>query len=165
MPILTPRLHHRATTRIPRKSAIRTRPLPNTDDRPHPVVLLVDDDASVLESLRRVFAQSGLHVVTASSGEAALEQLDRFNPNLVVTDLCMGCVSGWDLVFHHHLHDSGLPFIVITALPVREVGGVEKLAAGFFQKPLNIEALLAAIHACLAAPSATSTENTAPATP
>ena len=119
---------------------------------PHPVVLLVDDDPAVLEGLRRVFALEGLWVVTAQSGDEALRRLAHIRPDLVVTDLCMGAVSGWDLVFHHHLHQAGLPFSVITALSVEAAGGVEKIACAFFQKPLNLEALLAAIHARLAPP-------------
>ena len=123
-----------------------------------PLVFLVDDDTGVLESLRRVLVQDGLNVVTAASGEEALQRLEAFRPDLVVTDLCMHAVSGWDLVFHWHLHDAGLPFIVITAPPVRDAGGVEKLAAGFFQKPLNLEALLAAIHASLGTSGAAQTQ-------
>ena len=76
-----------------------------------------------------------------------------------------GAVSGWDLVFHHHLHQTGLPFIVITALSVGEAGGVEKLAAGFFQKPLNLEALLAAIHALLGPVGSGSAPKKNPASP
>ena len=148
MPLLAPRPQSRPA----RPASPARRPLPRPSDRLHPVVLLVDDDDAVREGLRRVFAQDGLQVVTAPSGEHALEQLDVIRPDLVVTDLCMGSVSGWDLVFHHHLHETGLPFIVITALSVNEAGGVEKLAAGFFQKPLNLEALLAAIHAQLGSP-------------
>ncbi len=116
-----------------------------------PTILLVDDDFSVRESLRRVLASEGLNVVTAASGEQALQQLATLRPALVITDLCMRAVSGWDLVFHYHLHDAGLPFFVITALSRREAGGADALANQFFQKPLNLDALLAAVHEQLAA--------------
>lgn len=149
MPILTPPVQRPSSARISRKATNQNRPLADAKSRPGSIVLLVDDDASVLESLRRVLVQSGLNVVTASNGEQALEKLDEFKPSLIITDLCMGSVSGWDLVFHHHLHESRLPFIIITALPLRDAGGVEKFAEGFFQKPLNLDALLAAIHTCL----------------
>ena len=155
MPHLTSRRHSKFEPRPARKSTLplhRT-PAPRSP-RPHAVVLLVDDDPAVLESLRRVFALEGLHVVTADGGERALELLDSLHPHLVITDLCMGEVSGWDLVFHHHLHQTGLPFFVISALSALEAGGVENLAAGFFQKPLNLEELLGAIHGHLAAQGA-----------
>jgi len=115
-----------------------------------PAILLVDDDAAVRESLQRVLASEGLVVVTAASGEDALLQLATLRPALVITDLCMRSVSGWDLVFHYHLHEAGLPFFVITALSRREAGGVDTLANRFFQKPLNLEALLTAVREQLA---------------
>jgi DNA-binding response OmpR family regulator len=115
-----------------------------------PTILLVDDDFSVRESLQRVLASEGLDVVTAASGEDALQQLATLRPALVITDLCMRAVSGWDLVFHFHLHEAGLPFFVITALSRREAGGVDALADRFFQKPLDLEALLTAVREQLA---------------
>ena len=118
---------------------------------PDSTILLVDDDFSVRESLQRVLASEGLDVVTAASGEDALTQLATLRPALVITDLCMRAVSGWDLVFHYHLHEAGLPFFVITALSRPEAGGVDALADRFFQKPLNLEALLVAVREQLAA--------------
>jgi len=112
---------------------------------------LVDDDFPVRESLQRVLASEGLNVVTAASGEQALTQLATLRPALVITDLCMRAVSGWDLVFHYHLHEAGLPFFVITALSRQEAGVVDALADHFFQKPLNLEALLTAVREQLAA--------------
>jgi len=93
-----------------------------------PTILLVDDDAAVRESLQRVLTSEGLTVVTAASGEQAVGQLATLRPALVITDLRMRAVSGWDLVFHYHLHEAGLPFFVITALSHREAGGVDVLA-------------------------------------
>jgi CheY-like chemotaxis protein len=113
-------------------------------------ILLVDDDFSVRESLQRVLASEGFDVVTAASGEDALLQLATLRPALVITDLCMRSVSGWDLVFHYHLHEAGLPFFVITALSRREAGGVDTIANRFFQKPLNLDALLGAVREHLA---------------
>lgn len=124
--------------------------------RLQPVILLVDDDTSVRESLHRVISLGGWTVVTARDGEQALEQLATLKPDLVVTDLCMGAISGWDLVFHHHLNETGVPFFVITALSLAESGGVEKLADGFFQKPLDLEVLLQAIQTRLTRPTGSS---------
>ena len=142
------------TTVSPRPATIRqkhaaTEPAPLLRT-PNPTILLVDDDASVRESLQHVLASEGLNVVTAASGEDALQQLATLHPALVITDLCMRAVSGWDLVFHYHLHEAGLPFFVITALSRREARGVDALANRFFQKPLNLEALLTAVREQLA---------------
>lgn len=111
-----------------------------------PELLIVDDDSAVLESLRRVFVQEGMRVTAVRSGEEAIEQLEHMHPDLIITDLRMGAVSGWDLVFHHHLQNSGLPFFVVTGLSLKEAGGVEKFAVRYFQKPLDLEELLQAVR-------------------
>ena len=133
----------RPATARPKLSATTPAPLQRT---PGPTILLVDDDLSVREGLQRVLASEGLDVVTAASGEDALQQLATLRPALVITDLCMRAGSGWDLVFHYHLHEAGLPFFVITALSRRDAGGVDALADRFFQKPLNLETLLTAVR-------------------
>jgi DNA-binding NtrC family response regulator len=124
-----------------------------TRRNPDPTILLVDDDAAVRESLQRVLASEGLKVVTAASGEQALQEMTTLRPALVITDLCMRTVSGWDLIFHYHFHKAGLPFFVITGLSRREASGVDALATRFFEKPLNFEALLTAVHEQLGIPA------------
>ena len=137
----------RPTTTRPKLPATTPATLQRTAS---PTILLVDDDFSVREGLQRVLASEGFDVVTAANGEDALQQLATLRPALVITDLCMRAVSGWDLVFHFHLHEAGLPFFVITALSRREAGGVDSIANRFFQKPLNLEALLTAVREQLA---------------
>ncbi len=112
----------------------------------HATILLVDDDSAVRESLHRVLALEGWQVVSAASGEEALEHLATHQPDLLITDLCMAEVSGWDLLFHENLHRPALPIFVITALPVPAARDADHFASEFFQKPLDLEALVAAIH-------------------
>jgi two-component system, NtrC family, response regulator GlrR len=124
-----------------------TKAVPPTDT----IILLVDDDPSVLTSLGRVLATEGWKVVTAANGEEALERLAEHQPDLMITDLRMGDVSGWDLLFHENMQRPNLPIFVITALPPPAVGGADHFAAEFFQKPLDIDALVAAIRRRLGA--------------
>jgi len=117
--------------------------------RPGPAratILLVDDDPAVRESLRRVLEAQHWQVRTAATGEAGLEALQAEEPDLLITDLCLAAVNGWDLLFHESLQRPHLPIFVITALPLHEAGGAEKFATNFFVKPLDLEALLAAIR-------------------
>ena len=115
------------------------------------IILLVDDDPSVLKSLERVLATEGWKVVTAANGEEALERLAEREPDLMITDLRMGDVSGWDLLFHENMQRPNLPIFVITALPPMAVGGADHFAAEFFQKPLDLDKLVAAIRGRLGA--------------
>jgi DNA-binding NtrC family response regulator len=67
----------------------------------------------------------------------------------MITDLCMEAVSGWDLLFHERLQRPDLPIFVITALPVQATGGADKIATEFFIKPLDLDALIAAVRRSL----------------
>ncbi len=115
-------------------------------------ILLVDDDPAVLEALRRVLQSEGWEIVAAACGEEALEYLQDHRPNLMITDLSMAAVSGWDLLFHENLQRPDLPLFVITALPLASAGGAERFADAFFPKPVDIDALLAAVRRHLGAP-------------
>jgi DNA-binding NtrC family response regulator len=111
-----------------------------------PTILLVDDDRAVRESLRRVLVTEGWCVVSAASGEEALECLAERQPDLMITDLRMAAVSGWDLLFHENINRPNLPVFVISALPPHEAVGADHFAAEFFQKPLDLDALVLAIR-------------------
>jgi two-component system response regulator MprA len=109
-------------------------------------VLLVDDDPAVREGLRRVLVSQPLHVIAAATGAEAMRLLDEQDPDLLITDLCMARVSGWDLIEHEAHYRPDLPIFIITALPAKDSRHADQLATAFFQKPLDLEALLAAIR-------------------
>ena len=116
-----------------------------------PTILLVDDDPAVLEALRRVLRLEGWSVISASSGEEALEYLNSHHADLMITDLSMDAVSGWDLLFHENMQRPRLPVFVITALPRTHIAGADKFADEFFEKPIDIDVLLAAARRYVAA--------------
>ena len=141
-------------------AAVIPQPIPVKPLRPVPIaprgkrstILLVDDDPSVREALRRVLVKDGWNVVTAGSGEEALGRMQNAEPDLMITDLRMASVSGWDLLFHEKFQRPHLPVFVITALPAQATSDVEKFATEFFRKPLNLDALLLAVHRYLGVP-------------
>jgi len=112
-------------------------------------ILLIDDDCAVCEGLRRVLATEGWQVTTAKGGAEALEYMQEHEPDLIITDLCMVEVSGWDLLFHERIQRPHLPIFVITALSLPEAGGAAQVAMKFFQKPIDLHAFLAAVRQCL----------------
>jgi DNA-binding NtrC family response regulator len=114
--------------------------------RRQPVILLIDDDPAVLKSLARVFASEGMTAVTAANGAEAIQCLGDCLPDLIVTDLCMAGINGWDVLFHERLERPGLPIFVITGLAATDTGGADRFASAFFQKPLDIDALVAAVR-------------------
>jgi len=124
-----------------------------TTPKSKPTVLLVDDDSSVRLSISRVLGTEGLQVVAARGVKDALECIARNIPDLVVTDLCMAPLSGWDLIVYLESRFPALPIFVVTALPpVKSARGAGNGADAFFQKPLNLDVLLAAIRNQLGLP-------------
>ena len=66
--------------------------------RERPVVLVVEDDHDLRVLLRALLEAEGYEVVTAPHGHAALEELDHLLPDLILADLHMPLMDGWDFV-------------------------------------------------------------------
>lgn len=115
-------------------------------------ILLIDDDPAVCAALHRVLSLEGWNVLTALSGEDALHRIQASEPDLMITDLWMTKINGWDLLFHEKLQRPWLPIFVITALPRSATHDADKIATEFFQKPLDLDALIAAVHRHLGTP-------------
>ena len=83
-------------------------------DRP---VLIVDDDAGLRQLLRRMLEPEGYAVVEAENGRVALECLRGMSPSVVLLDLMMPEMDGFEFVaeFRRHEASRGIPIVVITA--------------------------------------------------
>jgi len=83
-------------------------------DRP---VLVVDDDAEVRQLLRRMLESEGYAVVEAENGRVALERLRGESPSLILLDLMMPEMDGFEFVaeLRHHEGWRAIPVVVITA--------------------------------------------------
>jgi two-component system response regulator AtoC len=102
-------------------------------------VLLVDDEPGVLFTLTEVLEERGDEVVTASSGEAALERLEGVEA--VITDLAMPGMDGLTLLRALRERDPALPVIVLTAQG-SERAAVSAMKAGahdYLRKPFDID--------------------------
>jgi CheY-like chemotaxis protein len=80
-------------------------------------VLLVDDDAAVRQLIRRMLEPEGYGVVEAENGRAAIERLRDTTPSVVLLDLMMPEMDGFDFVaeFRRHERWREIPIVVITA--------------------------------------------------
>jgi DNA-binding response OmpR family regulator len=111
-------------------------------------VLVVDDDPSVRESLVEALRSEGYTVWRAEDGAAALGVMKARMPDLVLLDLMMPHVSGWDVIATCHadrrLHLT--PIFVMTAAD--DVAAVRSRYPTF-RKPLNLDRLLRAVRAFL----------------
>ena len=115
-----------------------------------PAVLLVDDDRTLISVLSRRVARAGYEVQTASSGTAALRQLEAAWPALLVVDLMMPGMDGFELCRRvKQLAD--LPIIVLSAVDASEakVSALELYAEDYVTKPFDPDELVARIQRVL----------------
>ena len=125
---------------------------------PPPAILLVDDDSTLLSLLSRHLTREGFAVRTASGGQAALNALAQSWPALIVLDLMMPGMDGFELS-RRIKHIADLPIIVLSAVDADQskVEALQHFAEDYVVKPFSPEELVARIHRVLrrAAPSRT----------
>jgi two-component system KDP operon response regulator KdpE len=115
-----------------------------------PALLLVDDDPTLLSVLERRMAREGYEVQTAASGEAALRLLERAWPQLLIVDLMMPGMDGFELC-DRVKRIADLPIIVLSAVDASEakVRALENYAEDYITKPFNPDELVARVQRVL----------------
>jgi DNA-binding response OmpR family regulator len=113
-------------------------------------VLVVDDDAEILRLIRRVLQIEGFHVITAESGEAAIQEMEREEFDLLVLDLMMSGIDGIT-VCRQIRSFSTIPIIILTAKTNVEdkVKALEAGADDYVTKPFSTQELVARVRAVL----------------
>ncbi|MEO8190372.1 MAG: response regulator [Acidobacteriota bacterium] len=110
-------------------------------------VLIVDDDAAMREALCETLELQGHQCVTVSNGREALDFLRESKPCVILLDLMMPFMNGWEFRAAQ-LKDprvAGIPVLVISAHLRAEKDEGELAAAGYLSKPLSAERLLKAV--------------------
>jgi CheY-like chemotaxis protein len=111
-------------------------------------ILVVDDDPDVLASLCDALESEGYEVGGAHDGIEALEEISKRRPDLIVTDLLMPTMTGFELLAA--LHDSPelatIPTLIITAARSPEAQATAG-ASVVLPKPLDLDRLLRAVSA------------------
>ena len=114
-------------------------------------VLLVDDDAALLDVLALAFEEAGHEVVRASDGRAALESLRTRAPQVLVSDVNMPHVDGFALCRRLREGGSTVPIVLLTSRDseIDEALGLELGADDYVTKPFSTRVLLARVAALL----------------
>ena len=115
-----------------------------------PAILLVDDDPTLLSVLSRRLTREGMDVRTAPSGAEALRALDSAWPALLVVDLMMPGMDGFE-VCRRVKRIADLPIIVLSAVDSGEskVRALEEYAEDYVTKPFDPDELVARVHRVL----------------
>jgi DNA-binding response OmpR family regulator len=119
-------------------------------------ILVVDDERNIVELVRLYLEKEGFAVVAASDGEQALVQYERTGPDLVVLDLMLPKMDGFEVC--RELRRRGdVPILMLTARSedVDAIVGLELGADDYVTKPFNPRALVARIKAILRRTDAT----------
>jgi DNA-binding response OmpR family regulator len=113
-------------------------------------VLVVDDDVHIVEIVQAYLEKDGYRVLTALDGRRALELATKEHPALLILDLMLPEMSGWD-VMRALRPSSSVPVIMLTARddPTDKVVGLELGADDYVVKPFDPKELLARVRAVL----------------
>ncbi|ACG75116.1 response regulator receiver protein [Anaeromyxobacter sp. K] len=107
-------------------------------------VLIVDDESDIRQAVAEVLAEEGHQVVAAGDGEEALAQIRAFHPELVLLDLMMPVMNGWEFRAAQKGDPdiSAIPVVILSAMG--RDGAID--ADGFIQKPFDLEMLLSMVR-------------------
>jgi len=115
-----------------------------------PLILLIDDNKSLLTMMSRVLKHEGYRTATALNGRMALATFEEVQPDLVILDILMPGIDGFQVLDKMRMQ-SHLPVIVLSAATDDE-WLEQSLIAGaddYIKKPFSIRELLARIRAKL----------------
>ena len=119
-----------------------------------PKILIVDDERLLVETIAYNLQKAGFEIVTAFDGESALTQAKTHLPQLIILDLMLPKISGWEVcralrqdpAFRH-----GVPILMLTARgeEADKVVGLEMGADDYMVKPFGMRELVARVRALL----------------
>ena len=116
-------------------------------------VLVVDDDPSIRRMIVAALRRNPYDLIEAPNGKEALDLMRSAHPDVVVLDLMMPILSGWDVLRERQSDPSlrPIPVILISANRDAEItNAVDKGICAFLPKPFDISALAALVHSCVA---------------
>jgi DNA-binding response OmpR family regulator len=113
-------------------------------------VLVVDDDKNICDLLHYTLEKDGYSVVKANDGANAIGKFDSSNPDIVLLDIMLGGIDGWD-VCREIRKKSDIPIIMITSKndTFDKVLGLELGADDYIIKPFEVKEVLARVKAVL----------------
>lgn len=118
-----------------------------------PKILVVDDDPNIRRLIIAALKRDGYDFLQAANGQEALDSMRADRPDVVVLDLMMPIVSGWE-VLERRMDDpqlSRIPVILVSANRGPEIANaVDRGICAFLPKPFDIDVLKGLVRTCVA---------------
>ncbi|NDJ63126.1 MAG: response regulator transcription factor [Chloroflexi bacterium] len=113
-------------------------------------ILIVDDEQHIIDLAAMYLQQEGFAITSATDGAVALDRILKETPNLVVLDLMLPSMDGWEICRRVRA-ESDVPIIMLTARgdEIDRIVGLELGADDYLTKPFNPRELVARIRAIL----------------
>jgi two-component system OmpR family response regulator len=110
------------------------------------VVLVIEDDPDLADAVRLVLEDAGYRVRGAVDGQQAIDDIRQEMPGLILLDMKMPRMSGWEFVREFRAaYDHAVPIILFTAARDPRQHAVEIAADGYLAKPFEMDDLLAIV--------------------
>jgi DNA-binding response OmpR family regulator len=118
---------------------------------PNETILLVDDEPSIIQLARLYLERDGFRVQAVGEGRAALEAANRRQAALMVLDVMLPGLDGFDICRQLRAQDNPIPIIMLTARDedIDKILGLELGADDYLTKPFNPRELVARVKAIL----------------
>lgn len=106
-------------------------------------ILLVDDDESILSTVRLLLTEEGYPVVVAANGKEALQHIATQKPSLILLDMKMPIMDGWAFAMaYRDFPGPHAPIVVMTAAHDARQRAAEIAADDVIAKPFDVNRLL-----------------------
>jgi DNA-binding response OmpR family regulator len=114
------------------------------------LLLVVEDDPDTIYLLKQILRIAGFNVMSAMSGQEALKKIVEFEPNLVLLDLMLPEMDGWE-IYSYLRQMTDVPVIIISALGNKEeiVKGLHRGADDYITKPFHNSEVVERVRAVL----------------
>jgi CheY-like chemotaxis protein len=115
-------------------------------------ILIVDDDDAIRALLQTVLRRRGYQIETARNGAEAIERMASCRYALLVLDLMMPIMNGWDVLDHvGALTLAQRPLVLVLTAGIEPRRFDSELVVGLIQKPFDIELLVDTVSGCITA--------------
>ena len=116
-------------------------------------ILVIDDDPNIRQVIGFALRDEGHQIIEAPDGHTALDLIAAQHPDLILLDMKMPVMDGWEFVRHYReRYGHRTPLLVVTAATDAARRAAEVAAEGYLSKPFDLDALVEQVAALVNGP-------------